>query len=384
MAEIKHIFIICGEASGDLHAGNLAKRILEINPDIKISGIGGAFMRQSGARIYCDIKDLAVIGFFDVLKKLPKFFALKKLILKKIKEEKPDAIILVDFSGFNLRLAKEIKKTIPTIYYISPQVWASRPGRVKTIKEYIHKMIVLFKFEEEFYKRRGIDAAFIGHPLLDIVGPTTDEKEFLNKFGLSESKTTIALLPGSRKQEIKNILPIMLKSSLLIQQKIKDAQFLLAKSPQVDMDIYNQIISRANIDLKIIEGKTYDCLNIADFCLVASGTATLETAIMQKPFAVIYKMNLLNYLLYRPQVHVPYIGMVNIVAGRKIVPEFIQFEARPKEISEQVLKILQNPAQLEQMKDGLAQVKSSLGEKGASLRAAQIILNFLNSEGTSL
>lgn len=334
-------------------------------------------MRKSGASIYCDIKDLAVIGFFDVLKKLPEFFALKKLILEKIKEEKPDAIILVDFSGFNLRLAKEIKKTIPTIYYISPQVWASRPGRVKTIRSYVHKMLVLFKFEEEFYRRYGIDATFVGHPLLDIVGPTMEKKEFLNKFGLLESKTTIAILPGSRKQEIKNILPVMLAASILINKNMANAQFVLAKSPQVGPDIYNRIISRANMDLKIIEGKTYDCLNIADFCLVASGTATLETAIMQRPFVVIYKMNLLNYLLYRPQVKVPYIGMVNIVAGRKIVPEFIQFKAHPKKISEQVLKILQNPTLIEQMKNDLDLVKSLLGEKGASLRAAQIIIDFL-------
>ncbi len=377
MAQIRHIFIICGEPSGDLNAANLAKAILSINPEIKISGVGGASLRDSGANIYYDIKGLAVIGFFDVLKKLPQFFALKKLIMERIKEDKPDAIILVDFSGFNLRLAKAINKTIPTIYYVSPQVWASRPGRIKTIKEYIHKMIVLFKFEEEFYKKRGVGVDFVGHPLLDIVKPAMDKKEFLNKFNLSDSKTTITLLPGSRKQEIENILPIMLRASMLINQKIKDTQFVLAKSDQVGLDIYKRIISVAEIDLKIIEGKTYDCLNIADFCLVASGTATLETAIMQKPFAIIYKMSLLNYLLYRPQVRLPYIGMVNIVAGRKIVPEFIQFNARPKEISEQVLGILQNPAQLEQMKDGLAQVKSLLGEKGASLRAARIIIDFL-------
>jgi lipid-A-disaccharide synthase len=377
MAEIKHIFIICGEASGDLHAGSLVKRILEISPGIRISGIGGAFMRQSGANIYRDIKDLAVIGLFDVLKNLPKFFSLQKLILKKIKEEKPDAIILVDFSGFNLRLARKINKTLPVIYYVSPQVWASRPGRVKTIKEYIHKMVVLFKFEEEFYKRYGIDVTFAGHPLLDIVRPTMDRKEFLNEFGLLELKTTIALLPGSRKQEIKNILPVMLEASILINKNMANVQFVLAKSLQLDLDIYNCIISRANIDLKIIEGKTYDCLNIADFCLVASGTATLETAIMQRPFAVIYKMSLLNYFLYRPQVKIPYIGMVNIVAGRKIVPEFIQFKAHPKKISEQVLEILQNPGRIEQMKNDLTLVKALLGEKGAGHAAAQIIIDFL-------
>ena len=203
MAEIKHIFIICGEASGDLNAASLAKAILQISPETKISGVGGILLRQTPATIYRDIKDLSVIGLFDVLKKLPGFFSLQKLILDKIKEEKPDAIILVDFSGFNLRLAKKINKTIPVIYYVSPQVWASRPGRVKTIKKYIHKMLVLFKFEEEFYKRYGIDVTFVGHPLLDIVGPTMEEKEFLNKFGLLEAKTTITLLPGSRKQEIR-------------------------------------------------------------------------------------------------------------------------------------------------------------------------------------
>jgi len=380
---VNHIFIICGEPSGDLHAGNLAKKILEINPNIKISGVGGTCMREAGAKIYGNIKDLAVIGLFDVLKKLPKFFSLQRLILEKIKAEKPDAIILVDFSGFNLRLARKINKTLPVIYYVSPQVWASRPGRVKTIKEYIHKMIVLFKFEEEFYKRYGINATFIGHPLLDIVAPTMDGKEFLNKSGLLESKTTIVLLPGSRKQEIKNILPVMLEASILINKNMANVQFVIAKSPQVDLDIYNRIISESFTDLKIIEGKTYDCLNIADFCLVASGTATLETAIMQRPMAIIYKMNLLNYFLYRPMVRLPYIGMVNIVAGEKIVPEFIQFGAHPKKISEQVLEILQNPTRTEQMKDGLALVKSLLGEKGASLRAAQIIIDFLNSEGTS-
>ena len=377
MDQIKHIFIVCGEASGDLQAGNLAKRILELNPGIRISGIGGESLRDSGANIYCDIKGLAVIGLFDVLKKLPKFFALQKLILEKIKENKPDAVILVDFSGFNLRLAKKINKALPVIYYVSPQVWASRPGRVKTIKEYIHKMIVLFKFEEEFYKKYGVDVDFAGHPLLDIVRPAMERKEFLRQFNLSDSKTTIALLPGSRRQEIKNILPVMLAASILINKNMANTQFVIAKSPQVGLDIYNRIIGKANIDFKIIEGETYDCLNIADFCLVASGTATLETAIMQKPFAVIYKMDLLNYLLYRPMVQVPYIGMVNIVAGRKIVPEFIQFGASPKEISKQVLEILRNPARIEQMKNDLAQVKSLLGERDAGLRAAQIIVDFL-------
>jgi len=377
MAE-KQILIICGEASGDLHAGNLAKKILEINPGIRISGVGGAILRQAAGELYYDIKDLSVLGFFDVIKKLPKFIRLKQLILKKIQEEKPAAVIFVDFSGFNLRLAKAIDNSVPTIYYISPQVWASRRGRIKTIKKYILKMIVLFKFEEEFYKKEGIDVDFVGHPLLDISGPSMDKEEFRRKLGFSESKTTIALLPGSRKQEIKHILPVMLGAVNLMHKKNPDIQLVVAKSTQVDWDIYKRIAGNSKAGLKIIEGQTYDCLNIADFCLVASGTATLETAIMQKPFAVIYKLGLLNYLLYRPQIKIPYIGMVNIVAGKMIVPEFIQFRATARTIAAAVLEILNDPSRIKEIKEQLSSVKSSLGAKGASLSAARIIVDFLN------
>lgn len=365
----KHILIICGEASGDLHAANLIRDIKKINPLIRISGVGGQLMRASGASILSDIKDLSAIGLFDVLKKLPKFFALKELILRKIRQDKPDAVIFVDFSGFNLRLAKQINKTIKTIYYISPQVWASRAGRVKTIKKYISKMIVFFKFEEGFYKRYGVDVDCVGHPLLDIVTIKVGKKD--------ASKTTIALLPGSRQTEIKYILPVMLKASLCISKKIKDAQFLLAKSPQVDRDIYQRLTKGAKLDLKIVEGKTYDCINLADFCLVASGTATLETAILEKPFCVIYKMHPLNYFFYRPQIKIPYISLVNILAERKIVPEFIQFRAVPKKIAQEATRIIQNPAEIERIKKDLVYLKSLLGEKGASQRAAQIIVDFI-------
>lgn len=368
--------IICGESSGDLNASNLAKKILELDSDIKISGVGGELLRNAGANIFYDIKDLSVIGLFDVLKKLPKFFGLMNKVLQKIKEDKPDAIILVDFSGFNLRLAKKINNTIPVIYYISPQVWASRSGRIKTIQKFISKMIVIFKFEEEFYQKHGVNVKFVGHPLLDIVKSALEKKNFLSKFKLSNSKTTIALLPGSRKQEIKYILPIMLKTARTIAKEI-NAQFVIAKTNQVDSKIYQDIIKDFKLDIKVVETMTYDCIEAADFCLVASGTATLETALMQKPFAIIYKMNLASYLLYRPQIKVPYIGIVNIIAQREIVPEFIQFRAHPKKIAQAVLEILNNPQRLAEMKNNLASIYALLGEKNASLRAAEAILNFL-------
>jgi len=377
MAE-KKILIICGEASGELHAANLTSALKKINPELKVFGVGNGLLRQAGAEIIYDIKGLSVFGIFDVFKKLPKFFELKKLLLYTINQKKIDAVIFVDFSGFNLRLAKELNNTVPTIYYISPQVWASRPGRIQTIKKYIRKMIVLFKFEEEFYKEYGVNVDFVGHPLLDIVKPTVQKNEFLDHLKLSKDTPTIALLPGSRKQEINNILPIMLESAKLINEQM-NTQFVIAKSPSVDWKIYNRIIDGLGLKVKVTEGKTYDCLNIADFALVCSGTATLETAIMQKPFCVIYKMSLLNYLLYRPQVKLPYIGMVNIVAGKRIIPEFIQLGAVPKKIAHEVLQIMRNPTKLQEITSNLALVKSSLGEPGAATRAAKIIVDFLKN-----
>ena len=372
----KNILIICGEASGDLNAGSLAKAIKTIDPEISISAVGGETLRRAGVNVFYDIKELSVMGFFDVLKKLPRFFSLKKLLLEKIKAEKFDLIILVDFSGFNLRFAQAVNKSTPIIYYVSPQVWASRIGRVKTIKEYISKMIVLFKFEEDFYKKRMISVDFAGHPLLDVVKPTMAKKEFLTHLNLESGKKIIALLPGSRRSEIKNILPVMLKTAKIIL-KNTDTQFVIAKSPQVDWPIYQKLIDKSGIEVKIAEGKTYDCLNICNLALVTSGTATLETAIMQKPFLIVYKMNLLNYLLYRPQVKIPFIGIVNIIAGRKIIGEFIQFKATPQNIANETLRILGNPTELETINNDLSQLKLSLGSPGASERAAKIVVDFL-------
>jgi len=372
----KKILIICGEASGDLNAGFLAKAIKTIDPEISVSAVGGETLRRSGANVFYDIKELSVMGFFDVLKKLPRFFALKKLLLEKIKTEKFDLIILVDFSGFNLRFAKAVNRSIPIIYYVSPQVWASRSGRVKTIKEYISKMIVLFKFEEDFYKKKSVNVDFARHPLLDIVKPAMGKNEFLAQLNLETDKKVIALLPGSRKSEIKNILPVMLKTAKIILKNM-DARFVIAKSPQVDLPVYQNLIDKSGIEVNIAEGKTYDCLNVCDLALVTSGTATLETAIMEKPFLIVYKMNLLNYLLYRPQVKIPFIGIVNIIAGRKIISEFIQFKATPQNIANESLRILNNPAELETIKNNLSQLKLSLGSPGASTRAAKIVIDFL-------
>ncbi|MFH0918203.1 MAG: lipid-A-disaccharide synthase [Candidatus Omnitrophota bacterium] len=377
MAQIKEIFIVCGEPSGDLLAGDLVAAMGKLDPQIKFSVVGGRQLAKAGAEIFYNINELSVMGFFDVLKKLPRFLKLKKIILEKIDAHKPDCLILVDFSGFNLRLAQAINKRIPVVYYVSPQIWASREGRINCIKKFICLLVVLFKFEEEFYRKRQIQAAYAGHPLIDLVKFSPNPQDFLDTFGINPAKKIIALLPGSRKQEVKLILPLMLKAAQLINQAMPDMQFIIAKSPHLDTQIYQNACKKFALNLKIIDGRTYDCLNLAQASLVCSGSATLEAAIVAKPFVIVYKTNLFNYLLYRPQIKIPYIGMVNIVAGRKIVPEFIQFGAQPKLMAKSVIKLLTDHLSANQMSQDLKAVKDSLGEPGAAARAAKLILDFI-------
>ncbi len=388
----KKIIIVCGEPSGDLQAGLLVSEIKTLDKTIEVYAVGGEFLKKAGARIMRDIEGLSVLGLFDALRKLKIFKSLMRLVLDKIQEINPDAIIFVDFSGFNLRLAKKINKSVKTIYYISPQVWASRQGRVGTIRKFIDKLIVIFKFERDFYKRFGVEAEFVGHPLLDIVKPAAPRESVIKEFGLSKSDPIFALLPGSRVSEIRYILPIMLETARLIKEKIPGAQFIISKPLILDSVLYQDILrgrfalsarnglfGSFNSEIKIIEGRQYDCLEAADFVLVASGTATLETAIMQKPNVIIYKMGIFNYLLYRPQVKVPFIGMENIVAGKLIAPEFIQFGARPQEIARTILEIFQDRDKIAGMKKNFIELKEGLGKPQAPLRAAQSILAFINS-----
>ena len=285
---------------------------------------------------------------------------------------------MVDFSGFNLRLAKHINNKTPVIYYVSPQIWASRPGRIRQIRKFISKMIVLFKFEERLYCSAGIDAYFAGHPLVDNVKPKLAKDEFLRSLGLDPQKTTIALLPGSRKQEIKHILPTMLQASVMISDQVPQAQFIIAKSGNLESETYQKIINGFKLNLKIVEGKTYDCLNAAGLSLVCSGTATLEAALIGKPFLIVYKMSLLNYLFYRPQVKIPYIGIINIIARKKIIPEFIQFKASAANISREAIALLNDPKAQQKMQKDLLDACVNLGSSGGSMRAAEAILNFLN------
>ncbi len=380
---MKKIMIIAGETSGDFHSSSLIRALKKINPGIEIAGIGGQRMREAGAKLLFDISELSIIGFTDVLANLRKIKKVFNSLLDAIDERPPDAIVLVDYPGFNLKLAREIKKRqIPVIYYISPQVWAWWKGRIKTIRRFVDKMIVVFKFEETLYRDFGVDVSFVGHPLLDTAYPATLREDFLNKIGLSPQRQTIGLVPGSRKMEVERILPILLESARLIKEKSPDTQFALLKAPGLPGEVFSNVIARSaatkqSPPVALYENQTYDFLNACDFALVASGTATLETAIMQKPMVVVYKVSFPNWLIARLLIKLPFIGLVNVVAGKKIVPEFVQYKAKPRLIAEKVLEILGNQGELAQIKSQLKTVRQNLGAPGASQRAAEIISNFL-------
>lgn len=378
---MKRILIVAGEPSGDLRAAELINALKEKLPQISVVGIGGVEMLKAGAKLYYDIANLAVVGFTEVLQNIGKFMKIFKFLSEKLDTDNIGAVILIDYPGFNLRFAREAKKrNIPVIYYISPQVWAWGEKRIELIKKLIDKMIVVFKFEEKLYRERGVPADFVGHPLLDTVKPSLDPAQLKRTLGIPEGHRIIALLPGSRKQEVIRHLPVMIKASKIIQNHFGNVRFLILKSSIIKEKRIIKILQNTDLPIKIVKNETYyDCLNISDFVLTASGTATLETALMNKPMIVIYKTSLLTYLILKPQIKIPHIGLVNVVARKKIVPEFIQYQARPKIIANKTIEILSNGEMTQDIKRELSQVREKLGECGASRRAAEIISKFLKS-----
>lgn len=368
---------IAGEPSGDLHSAHLISALRKSDQQLEISGMGGEKMRQAGANVFWDMSELSIIGFTGVLANFHKIKRIFQDILARVDQDPPTAAILVDYPGFNLKLAQELKKRhIPVIYYISPQIWAWWKGRIKTIQQVVDKMIVVFKFEEALYKKYGIDVSFVGHPLLDTAYPAIPREELLTQLGLSNNKI-IGIMPGSRRGEIERILPILLQSAKIIKDSIPQIQFALLKAPQLSKEYYESKIKIPGIPVTLCANQTCDFLNLCDFVLVASGTATLETAIMQRPMLIVYKVSFLNWLIAKQLIRLPYIGLVNVVAGRKIVQEFVQFQAQPRLIAQAALGILENREKLVQMQDELKKVRESLGTPGASQRAAEIILDFV-------
>ena len=373
----KHIVVVVGETSGDMHASHLIDALKEKDANITFSGLGGPRMEESGMELYQDFTKLAVVGFVEVLKNYDRIKEAFDLILKKIEETKADAVLLVDYPGFNLRLAKKLYKKTKVIYYISPQVWAWKKNRVHAIKKYVDRMLVIFEFEKTFYKKYNMDVAFVGHPLMDSAKPKQSKEDFLKASPLDPFKTTIGLLPGSREKEVERHLPVMIQAAQRLHKQFAMMQFLIIKAPSLP----NKAIESYTKDLKIpfdITTQHVDGINACDICMVASGTATLETAILGKPMVVIYKTSFLTWLIAKWVVRIQNIGLVNVVAQKRVVPECIQFDATGKKIAEEIKTIFTDDQRTAKIKEDLLAVKKSLGSGGASDHAADEILKVLH------
>jgi len=376
---LKRILIVAGEASGDLHGARLVRAMTEKEPGIRFYGIGGGNLKEAGVDLWADAADMAVVGLTEVLSKLREILMVMGRLKKSLRLLKPDLVILIDYPDFNLPLARSAKKYgIPVFYYISPQVWAWRKGRIKTLSRIVDRMAVVLPFEEALYRQAGVDATFVGHPLLDVVEAASPREETLHRFGLRDQVTTVALLPGSRKGEVSRLLPAMLKAARLLTEKVKPVQFLLPLAATLDEAWMRERIAGADApEIRLVRGATYDAVAAADAAVVVSGTATLETALLGTPLIVIYKVSALSYLIGRMLISVDHIGLVNIVAGKTVAPELIQHEANPERIAAEVLAILSDNDRRRAIRDELSRIREKLGRPGAAQRAADLALELL-------
>jgi len=370
------IMLSVGEASGDLHGASLAKALKTLQPEISLLGMGGAGMRSAGVDIVYDIADLGVMGFVEVVRNLRKMFRLRDMLTEVMERERPDVLVVIDYPGFNMRLAAVAKRLgIPVVSYISPSVWAWGRGRAKGVAETVTKVAAIFSFEAEVYRQAGADVTFVGHPLLDIVQPHWSKEEAVRYFGVNPEYPVVLLLPGSRRHEIDRLLPAMLESAVKISQKIPNCQFFLPVASTISREIVENMLRSYPVEVHLTDGYTYDLMNIADLALATSGTVTLEAALLQLPSVVIYKTAFLTYLIGKALVRIDNISLPNIVAGRRILPEFLQDAVTADNLVAAALPMLLDPEVRKKNKADLAEVRHRLGEPGAVNRVAQLVLD---------
>lgn len=377
----KQIVIVAGEASGDMHAANLIHALKIIRPSIQVTAMGGDALRQAGANILVDYHKLAVVGIVEIIRHYPDIKRALNALEARLKQQKPDLLILVDYVEFNLRLAKKAKALgIKVLFYISPQVWAWRPGRVKKIGQVIDMMAVIFPFELDFYHRYNIPVRYVGNPLVGKVSASRIRPDNFTAFQLDPERPVVGLQPGSRRSEITRLLPLYIKTAQLLKNRLPEVQFVLPIAPGVDAALIHQQIPD-DLDITVIENEnTYDVMNVCTAILTASGTATLETALMGVPMVVAYQVAPLSYAIMKRLIKIPFISLVNIIAQKKIIEEFVQQQAEPETLVDELMKLLKNPDYREEIKTGLEEVKQKLGTIKGSNAVAQLVDDMLSGK----
>ena len=377
------LLISCAEASGDLYAGALTRELRAIDPTITVAGLGGPQFAAAGGRLIDDYRDIAVTGLTEAIAKIPRSLAALRRMTAAARADRPDALVVIDSPDLNFRLAPQVKRLgVPVIYYISPQIWAWRAGRLKSIRAFADRVLVIFPFEEEIYRAGGVPVEFVGHPLVDLVAPRASRADFLRAHGLDPAAPTIAVLPGSRANEVARILPDLRAAAQRIAAQLPRAQFVLARAPHLPDALFDVVAAPddcATRSFAIVAGDTDTVLSSADVALTASGTATVQTALHDVPMVIVYRLSPLTYRLGRRLVTVNTIGMVNLIAGRQIVPELVQDAFTPDAVAREAISMLTDPARAARIRTELAAVRARLGGSGASRRAAEAILKVVDA-----
>jgi lipid-A-disaccharide synthase len=368
------ILIITGEASGDLHGANLARALKAQDPDVVLAGIGGSEMQAAGVRLVRETGRFDIIGMIGplmVFAVIRRFLAVRRLF----RSEPWDAVVFIDHPGLNLRYAYFAKAAgLRVFYYIAPQIWAWRPGRIHWIKRRVDHVLVILPFEKAIYDQAGVRCTFVGHPLLDAVAPQYDRVGLRKSFALAPEGPVIALLPGSRTSEIESLLPILLEAAEKLVHRNPQTQFLLAQASTIQDNLLQSLLRRSSVSVKVVKEQASEVMAVSDLALVASGTATLQAAVIGTPLILVYRTSALTFWLAFFLIRVRWIGLVNLVAGRTVVPELIQADATGQRLYEEALRFLEDRFAYDEMKRSLAKVRAALGDPGASIRAAEVVL----------
>jgi lipid-A-disaccharide synthase len=373
MIRRRELLVVAGEASGDLHGARLVSELRRLVPGLATFGLGGDELRAAGLEPVAHSSEVSVVGITEVLKVLPRVREVFDALLREVDRRRPDAAVLIDFPEFNLRLARELaKRGLRVIYYISPQVWAWRQGRVRTIARLVHRMLVLFPFEVEFYRRHRVDVIHVGHPLVDEV---PDLPGVWDR-GAPDGPFRVALLPGSRMSEVEALLPTMLESVELLAGELP-VEALLIRAPTVPRELLEEQVELAGLPVRLVEEDRFAAIADSHLALCASGTATLEVGLLGTPMIVLYRLGFWTYGLARLLVRLPHVSLVNLVLGRRVVPELLQGEANPHRIAAEAERLLLHDEVRAEMRAGLAELRARLGEGGASGRAARAVADVL-------
>ena len=370
--------MVAGEASGDMYGAEVARSLFNKFPDCHIYGLGGERMRQAGVRLERDISKTAVVGPFEAIGHLGSLYRVFRQLAEHIESEPPTAAILIDFPDFNLRLAKRVKHSgAPVFYYVSPQVWAWREGRVNQIKEVVDKMLVIFPFEEEIYRNAKVDVEFVGHPLMDMVRATKSKEEFCAKYKLDSKKPILALLPGSRRKEVRYILPTLCEAAALIAAQKPDTQFILPLAPSIDRKLVENMIQARPITT--VTSDTYNAIRYSRAAIVASGTATLETALLGTPEVIVYRISRATWFLGKFLLKVRLFGIVNIILGEEVVPELFQDKMTPEAISRMAVRLMDDVWLQSRIRGNYERLRRQLGSGNVADRVASLIANSISS-----